>query len=399
MLAFPEAGIPMRSDGFDSGHLLGSAWTTNTIDPRSQERSSSQTAYLKRAMQLSGIQIYIYTLAQRILFDANSIARQVEVETNGLTYHLTANKEIILSAGVFSSPQLLMLSGVGPRERLESFGIPCISDLPGVGQNMIDQPVVTSAHRVDLITSSLLFNDPQYAAKEGGDYLKQRTGVFTDAGTFAGFKKIPSRLRGAFSKSTKEALDKLPGDWPEVEHIAVQALQADYRNSFTVDPMDGYNYASITSVLTAQLSRGNVTIASADSHVHPLINPCWLCDPGDVEMALAAFKREREIWSSTALSNISIGAEYWPGEGNRTDEQILETIHNSVRTLYHAAGTCAMGKQKDRLAVVDTKGRVYGVRGLRVVGASIFPLLPPGHLTSTVYALAEKIAEDIKMER
>ena len=218
-----------------------------------------------------------------------------------------------------------MLSGIAPRAMLEKFDIPVIFDLPGVGQNMIDQPVVTSAHRVGLMTSLLLFNDPDYAIKEGGDYLTKRTGVLTDAGTFAGFEKIPN-LRKDFSPATKAALAKFPVDWPEVEHNAVEALQTAYQDSISTDPVNGYNYASITTILIAPLSRGNLTIQSADPKIQPLINPCWICDPGDVEVALAAFKREREVWAGPTLSNITVSPEYWPGPANKTDQQILEAM-------------------------------------------------------------------------
>jgi choline dehydrogenase len=256
------------------------------------------------------------------------------------TYYLDATWDVILAGGIFDSPQTLILSSIGPKETLEKFDMPCISKLPSVGQNIIDQPIVTSAHRVNLINSTLLLKDPAYTAKQGEEYLIKRTSVFTDAGMFAGFKKIPENLRQNFSSETIAALAKFPSDWPEVEHIAVQALQAEFSNSFLVDPMDGYNYASITTIFTPPLSRGSLTLQSADPHVHPLIDSCWLCDPGDIEVALAAFKREREIWDVPSFSNLSIGPEYWPGVGNSTDEQILEAIHNSVRTIYDAAGTC-----------------------------------------------------------
>ncbi len=97
-----------------------------------------------------------------------------------------------------------------------------------------------------------------------------------------------------------------------------------------------------------------MTLQSADPHVLALTDPRWLCDPGDVKVALAAFKREREIWDTPTFSNLSIGPEYWPGVGNSTDEQILETIHKSVRTIYHAAGTCQStyaDEQKKHLAI------------------------------------------------
>jgi hypothetical protein len=134
-----------------------------------------------------------------------------------------------------------------------------------------------------------------------------------------GFEKIPGNLCQYFSPETKAVLAKYADDWPEVEHIAVQALQAEFHNSLLVDPMDGYNYESISTVLTAPLSRDFLTLQSADPHVQPLINPCWLCDPGLVEVALATFEREREIWNTPSFSNLSIGPEYWPGVGNNTD--------------------------------------------------------------------------------
>lgn len=128
----------------------------------------------------------------------------------------------------------------------------------------------------------------------------------------------------------------------------------------------------------------------------PVINPNWLTDPADVQVAVAAFKRARTVLTSGAMAPILIGQEAFPGPSVQTDAQILAAIKDSLNTLYHASCTCKMGKASDRTAVVDTHGRVFGVSGLRVVDASVFPLLPPGHPQSTVYCLAEKIADLIK---
>jgi choline dehydrogenase len=124
-----------------------------------------------------------------------------------------------------------------------------------------------------------------------------------------------------------------------------------------------------------------------------VINPNWLTAPEDVDVAIVGFKRTREIWSHI---NVTIGPEYLPGANVTTDAQILDYIRDAAFTLYHASASCKMGRKNDTMAVVDPQARVYGVKGLRVVDASAFPFLPPGHPQATVYMLAEKIAEDIK---
>lgn len=169
-------------------------------------------------------------------------------------------------------------------------------------------------------------------------------------------------------------------------------------NYTNIDPNDGYQYATISSALVAPLSRGNVSISSADAGDPPIVNPNWVTDPADIELAIAAFKRVRELW--TLMNGTTIGEEYFPGSASlSTNEEILDFIRKALITLWHAAGTCKMGKVGDADAVVDSRARVKGVSGLRVVDASVFPLLPPGHPQATVYAIAEKIAEDILMGR
>lgn len=149
-------------------------------------------------------------------------------------------------------------------------------------------------------------------------------------------------------------------------------------------PKDGYEYASMLGVLIAPSSRGNVTLKSADMSDLPIINPNWLGDTADQEVAIAMFKRMRQAFQSEAMAPVIIGKEYYPGTGVRSDSEILEFIKNNVMTLWHAACTCKMGTSDDDMAVVDSQARVFGVDGLRVVDASAFPFLPPGHPQSTV---------------
>lgn len=158
-------------------------------------------------------------------------------------------------------------------------------------------------------------------------------------------------------------------------------------NLLTTQPQDGYQYASMLAVLITPTSRGNITLRSADTDDLPVINPNWLATQSDQEVAIAMFKRVRAAFQSKAMAPVVIGKEYNPGLEVQSDEQILQWIKDNVMTLWHAACTCKMGTSDDEMAVVDSQARVYGVQGVRVVDASAFPFLPPGHPQSTVCKL------------
>ena len=140
---------------------------------------------------------------------------------------------------------------------------------------------------------------------------------------------------------------------------------------------------------------GNVTIQSKDTSIHPVVNPAWLTDPRDMEILVAGFKRVRELFKTDAVAPMLIGDEVYPGSKVKSDEEIEASIRKSADTVFHPAGTCRMGKVDDINAVLDNRARVIGVHKLRVVDASSFPELPPGHPQGTVYGFAEKIASDI----
>ncbi|OBT56992.1 hypothetical protein VE04_03390 [Pseudogymnoascus sp. 24MN13] len=162
------------------------------------------------------------------------------------------------------------------------------------------------------------------------------------------------------------------------------------------EPNDGYQYATILATLVAPLSRGNITLTSTDTQDLPIINIPALQSPTDQQVAVASYKRVRQACASSFMQKIIIGDEYYPGASVQTDAQILEAIKGTLQTVWHASSTCKMGLSADSMAVVDSHARVYGVKGVRVVDASSFPFLPPGHPRSTIYALAEKIADLIK---
>lgn len=400
--AFIALGMP-QIDGLNSGRLIGSAAATLTIDPRNAHRSSSESSFLQDAIQRgSSPVVYKNALAQKVLFDSNKTATGVQVSTAStfgtaaaINYTLSARKEVILSAGAFQSPQLLMVSGIGPCTHLAQFGIPCIQDLPGVGQNMEDHPVFGVSHRVKVPTNSASANNKTLAAQFAQQYLYNATGPLAVFGPgYYGFEKLPEPYRSNLRPESRRLLDeRFPEDWPEVEYLPVAAFNGDNQYKQPADPLDGHNYATINSALVAPLSRGNLSLAGPDMATPPVIDPQFIMHPVDVDLAVQCVKRQREIWAKLVDMGVAEPEEYYPGANVTSDAQIHAFVQESLRPVFHAASTCKMGRADDKMAVVDSAARVFGVHRLRVVDASSFALLPPGHPQATIYALAEKVAD------
>lgn len=172
-------------------------------------------------------------------------------------------------------------------------------------------------------------------------------------------------------------------DWPDYEHLFLDGYFG-YANDSSDTPTDGRNYVSSSAALTNPFSRGNVTITSGDTNDYPVVSPNWLLDTRDQEVAVAAFKRARAVFTNNATQAVVLGEEAFPGLNVSTNQEILQFIKDSAAASYHGSCTCAMGLPSDPAAVLDSEASVYGVKGLRVVDASAFPVLPPGHPTATV---------------
>lgn len=385
--SFNDIGISLAED-FNSGDLLGANWVTNNINPENNYRSSSQTAFINPALSNTSITIYPNTLARRVVFDGTT-ATSVEVTTGRATYTLSARKEVILSAGAFQSPQLLMVSGVGPEARLTELGIPVVHALEGVGQNLQDHPIFTVSQALNIPTSSQYdsFSAAGYAEAEA-QYLANRTGPLSQNKAVIGWEKLPNRE--GLSDATKTALDALPDDWPELE----MRVAPYYLGVTKPDPTA--QFTTVFGTIISPLSKGSIDITSNSTEDLPLVDLAYFSDPGDMEQAIAAVKRIRDLYASPSLSSLLDGSEFVPGPNVTTDADIENYIRENTGTIFNAAGTTKMGKADDTTAVVDSQCRVYGVQGLRVVDTGSFPFVPPGHAQSTAYMLAEKIADDIK---
>jgi choline dehydrogenase len=279
-----------------------------------------------------------------------------------------------------------MISGIGPAAMLAAQGIPLVKDLPGVGKNLWDQISFNVIQGITTPSSGAFVNDPSPEVQKTilREYFAEQKGPYSSAGGYFSFEKIPGSLRANFTASTKAKLAEFPSDWPEVEYVVF---------GFPFGP--GANVGVVSATLTAPLSRGSVTINSSTIFDPPVIDLGWLTDAADGEVAVAAFKRCREAWASGALDPVRAGPEVIPGAEVTTDAQILDFIRSSASTVWHASGTCKMGKATDPLAVVDSHARVLGISGLRVVDASAFPFAVPPNPQGTVYMLAEKIADAV----
>ncbi|EAU36858.1 predicted protein [Aspergillus terreus NIH2624] len=344
-----------RIPGLSSGRLIGYATITAAIDPREATRSSSETSFLQLAAQNSKIKLYPQTLGSRVLFDENNRATGVEVQTNSLMsnfkYHLRANKEVIVSAGT-------------------------------------DQPWMALSYKVNVTTGTqVAAGNPEVSAARVEEYLYNQTGLLSSigGGQALAFEKFPASYRQEFSQSTRDFLDTFPSDWPEVNYLSLEY------GSYPSDLGPNDNYLTIGSALLTTSAQGNLTIQSADIADPPIISPNWLLDQGDQEQAIAALQRIREI----AFNSTIVEEEYLPGPNVTTRAEILDWLKNNMSLIYHATSSCKMGASNDTTAVVDSRARVRGVTGLRVVDASAFPFVPPGFPMATVYMFAEKIAESI----
>ncbi|KAF4951454.1 hypothetical protein FSARC_12909 [Fusarium sarcochroum] len=387
--------------GFNSGELLGYHYTQTTIDPKTAARSSStEYIYKAKSENLDNLKVFTRTQAAKVLFDNDKKANGLEVSFKGVKYTLKAKREVILSAGAFQSPQLLMVSGIGPKETLDKFDIEHVSVLEGVGQNMWDHIFFGPSYQVNFQTLNEVLRSPLSLVKALTQYALTKSGPLTsNIIEFIGWEKLPEKYRTNFSPETKKAFAEFPADWPEVEYLGANGFLGNFEWPILQQPLDGKQYATMLGAMVAPISRGNVTIASASGLDKPIINPNWLTAKADQEAAIAWFRRMRDVWATKELKSISIGSEYWPGKGVQTDEEVLDMVRDSLMTVWHAACTCKMGKKGDKMAVVDSFARVFGVEGLRVVDASSMALLPPGHPQSTIYAFAEKIADDIIKQR
>ena len=342
------------------------------VTQRDGERWSAARAYLHPHLSRPNLRVITGARAQRVLFDGKR-ASGVEYRLGNQLQTAHARAEVVVSAGAFQSPQLLMLSGIGDGELLGKHGIPVLQALPGVGQNLQDHLDYTLIHRAH--SPNLLSAAPGSVAMLLRDILRYRR-----------------ERRGMLSSNVAEAGGFVKTDpalaLPDVQlHFCIAIVHNHGRTLRHLLP--GY---SLHACLLRPLSRGQVSLASADPDAAPLIDPKFLSHPADLEVMVQALRLARRILDAPAFAPYK-RAELF-GADAHTDEAIGTLIRQHADNIYHPAGTCRMGS--DAAAVVDPELRVRGIDRLRVVDASIMPNLIAGNTNAPVIAIAEKAADMIR---
>jgi choline dehydrogenase-like flavoprotein len=303
----------------------------------------------------------------------DGVARQVHTLQGRQAQTVTARREIILSAGAFHSPAILMRSGIGPAAHLQSLGINVMRDLPGVGENLHDHPdavlVADAPGQTDLIGVSA--QGAWQTLQALWAWRQHRKGPLTT--NFA--------EGGAFYKSRPDE------PHPDIQLHFVVAKLVDHGRQLTL----GHGYSLHVCLLQPD-SRGRVQLTDRNPHSAPLIDPQFLSDPRDLQRLRDGVRQAQNILSQPALA--AYGQEWGASANAHSDEQLDHWIRQHADTVYHPVGTCRMGQ--DNMAVVDAQLRVHGVSGLRVVDASVMPRIVSGNTNAPTIMIAEKAADWIR---
>jgi choline dehydrogenase len=364
-----ECGVP-RNDDFNGAVQEGVGYHQTTT--RNGRRCSTAVGYLRPAMKRANLQVVTNALSERILFDGTR-ATGVEFRRDGVVTTVRAAREVILCGGAINSPQLLMLSGVGPRDHLAELGIPVVHHLAGVGQSLQDHysAPIKLRSRVP-VTLNDVVNSNFGKVKAGIQYALFRTGALT----------MGVSPTAAFIRTRPELAS------PDVK-CSLSPFSADR-------PQDGLHKWSGFTMIAYQLrpdSRGEIRLKTAAPGDAPAMIPNYLSTELDRQTIVAGLKWCRQVLAHPAMQRF-IEAEYLPGPEVQTDDALLEHARRSGGTVFHPTSTCKMGV--DAMAVVDPELRVHGLTGLRVVDASVMPTVASGNTNAPTIMIAEKAADMVR---
>ena len=334
-------------------------------------RSSTSRSYLRPALNRPNLRVLTHTSVERVRLNEGR-AVGVDAQVRGKTWGITAKREVLLSAGAINSPQLLMLSGIGPEEHLRSVGIDPVQDLPGVGQNLMDHLEVYVQQTCVLPVSLHKHLGLLGRGKIGVQWLLSQSGL----GATNHFEV------GGFIRS-----DDTQGQ-PDIQfHFLPTAMSYDGSAKAR-----GHGFQVHVGPMLPK-SRGAVTLRSKRFNEPPKIVFNYMSHEEDRQVFRAAIRKAREIFAQPALDHLR-GTELSPGAAVASDEALDAFVASHAESAYHPCGTCRMGKDSD--AVVDPEGRVHGVSSLRVIDSSIFPHITNGNLNAPTIMLAERMADLIR---
>ena len=371
--AAEEMGIP-RIKEFNTGDNFGCAYFQ--MNQRKGVRWSASKAFLRPIQHRPNLTVMTNTHVQKLALQVNEHgprATGVWITKGGDAPSLvTATREVILAAGAVASPQILQLSGIGEAGLMQQLGAAPVIDLPGVGHNLQDHLQIRTIYKVSNTTTlNPRVNSLVGKAMMGLEYLLFKTGPLT----------MPPSQLGAFAKSD-EAQPTPNMEWH------VQPLSLDQFGS----PLHSFNAITPSVCNLRPASRGAITAQSLDPLMAPKINLNYLSNPEDEAIALAGLRMTRRIMKAKALARFS-PEEWKPGPERQSDAELLDAARDLGTTIFHPVGTCKMGA--DPAAVVDDRLMVHGCKGLRVIDASIMPLITSGNTNAPTVMIAEKGAQFI----
>jgi choline dehydrogenase len=365
LAAAAETGLAANDD-FNGARQEGSG--LYQVTQRRGRRHSAADAYLRPALSRPNLAVESGAHATRILFDGRR-ATGVAYRRDGRDVEVRASREVLLAGGAINSPQLLMLSGVGPAADLRALGVEVVADVAGVGENLQDHLLTILAYECTqpgtLASAERLTSVARYLLFRAGPL----TSNVAEAGAFA----------RVLDDAATPDVQLMFGPCFYIEHGFVRR--------------EGHGF-SVGPVLLRPESRGSVRLASADPFAPPEIRANYLSSERDLRTLVEGVRLSRRIAAAPALAPFR-GAEVLPGDEVADDDAALaEFVRRSAETLYHPVGTCKMGTGAD--AVVDAQLRVRGVAGLRVVDASVMPTIPSGNTNAPTIMIAEKAADAIR---
>jgi choline dehydrogenase-like flavoprotein len=395
-----EVGYPLID--YTSGELIGFSYIKATI--RNGSRCSASKAFLRPIRNRHNLHVAKYSYVTKILINPkNKRAYGVEFQRDGRRYSVLAKKEVILSGGAINTPQLLMLSGIGPREHLENVGVLVIQDLPGVGQNLQEHVAMCGLTFIVNDTVSIveerLLNDVSHFS----NYINHGTGQLTIAGGVEalGYVRTP--------------VADTPNDYPDMELIfAAGTLSTDngrvirtgigitdeiYNSVYKqTNGKDGW---TIWPMILQPKSRGSVRLKTKNPLSWPLMYGNYFENEHDLDTLVEGIKFAVKLSKTQAFQRYNSTLLETPLPGCRqhefgSDEYWRCSARMLTTTLHHQCGTAKMGPGNDPMAVVDHELRVYGLQGLRVADASIIPRIPAAHTNAPTYMIGEKAADMIK---
>ena len=366
-----QAGLP-RNDDFNGPSQQGVG--LYQVTQKNGERHSAAKAYLTPARTRTNLQVFTATTVDRIELQQGR-ARTVHALRGGQPITFTARREVVLCAGAFQSPAVLMRSGLGPAAHLHALGIAVERDLPGVGQNLHDHPdvVLVAPVREGRELFGLSLRGALDVLRDVRQWRRTRRGRlstnFAEAGAFF---------------CSREGLSQ-----PDVQLHFVVAQLVDHGREL----VGGHGFSVHVCALQPR-SRGTVRLRDASPHSAPHIDPGFLSDPEDLHTLMQGVRRARQILAQPAL--VAHGQEWARSAQAQSDADLQAWIRDHADTIYHPVGTCRMGS--DAQAVVDAQLRVHGVPGLRVVDASVMPRIVSGNTNAPTVMLAERAADFLRRD-